>query len=93
VAVGNIIAHSEEHPKLTDTPEFTAAMSILRFDASHIYQTLAATVRCRPPPHRGHEQVGCRHEAEIILAFDWPAAILRGSKLENRETKFYVTHL
>jgi putative nucleotidyltransferase with HDIG domain len=36
VTVGNIIAHSEDHPKLTDTPEFTTAMSILRLDGSHV---------------------------------------------------------
>jgi putative nucleotidyltransferase with HDIG domain len=36
VAVGNIIAHAEEHPKLTDSPEFAVAMSILRLDASDV---------------------------------------------------------
>jgi putative nucleotidyltransferase with HDIG domain len=36
VSVGNIIAHGEEHAQLTDSPEFAAAMSILRLDASQL---------------------------------------------------------
>ncbi len=36
VAIGNFLAHSLEHPTLPESPEFTAAMARLEFDASHV---------------------------------------------------------
>jgi putative nucleotidyltransferase with HDIG domain len=36
VALGDLVTHSAEHPKVIESAEFTGAMSILKLDASHL---------------------------------------------------------